>query len=172
MQREPGEVHQLHRLREQISIGDDGRHTEIHPNRRRGACREERVFESISEFPSIHYARPGRPYRYAWSMTSPPGWFIFDGLTRLDLETGAEQRFQYDAGIYASESPMVPRAGATAEDDGYLVSFLTDENAGRSECVILDAQAIENGPIARIALPHKLCSGTHSCWAARERLTA
>ena len=63
--------------------------------------------------------------------------------------------------------PFAPRIGASAEDDGYLVSFIIDENTGTSECVLLDAQRIQDGPICRIALPHKLCSGTHSCWADR-----
>jgi carotenoid cleavage dioxygenase len=57
-----------------------------------------------------------------------------------------------------------------AEDDGYLVSFITDENTGTSECVLLDARDIAAGPVCRIALPHKLCSGTHSCWADRAQL--
>src|SRR5262249_61685981 len=89
---------------------------------RTGPCREERLFEAISEFPSIHYARPGRRHRYVWSMTAPRGWFLFDGIVRYDLETGAEQRWAYPAGVYASESPMAPRppraGGRGAEDDG------------------------------------------------------
>ena len=51
-------------------------------------------------------------------MTAPAGWFLFDGLVRYDLETGATQRYQFPDGVYASESPMAPRPGATAEDDG------------------------------------------------------
>jgi carotenoid cleavage dioxygenase-like enzyme len=74
------------------------------------------------------------------------------------------------AGRYASEAPFAPRIGSTREDDGYLVSFVTDENTGTSECILLDAAHIEDGPVCRIALPHKLCSGTHSCWADRTRL--
>ena len=44
---------------------------------------------------------------------------------------------------------------------------ITDENTGTSECILLDAAHIEDGPVCRIALPHKLCSGTHACWADR-----
>ena len=40
---------------------------------------------------------------------------------------------------------------ATDEDDGYLVSFVTDENNGTSECVLLDAKHIQDGP----GLPHR-----------------
>jgi carotenoid cleavage dioxygenase len=57
---------------------------------------------------------------------------------------------------------------AKSEDDGYLVSFLIDENHGTSECVLIDAKALEAGPVVRIALPHKLSSGTHSVWADRD----
>jgi carotenoid cleavage dioxygenase-like enzyme len=139
---------------------------------RTGACREEQLFESISEFPSIHYARPGRRHRYVWSMTAPRGWFLFDGLVRYDLETGAEQRWPYPAGVYASEAPMAPRPGATAEDDGWLVTFTTDVARDRSECHVFDAARIADGPVARIALPARISSGTHACWAPASALTA
>ena len=84
-----------------------------------------------------------------------------------DLETGQSWRVDLPDGRYGSEAPFAPRIGATEEDDGYLVSFITDENTGRSECVLIDVRRFEEGPVARIALPHKLCSGTHAVWADR-----
>jgi len=137
---------------------------------RTGRCTEERLFDDVSEFPSIHHARPGRRYRYAWAMTAPPGWFLFDGLIRLDLETGARQSFRYPDGVYASEAPMAPRPGGTAEDDGYLVTFVTDVPRDRSECHVFDAARLGDGPIARIALPARIASGTHACWAPASSL--
>ncbi len=129
---------------------------------RTGGCREERLFDEVSEFPSIHPAHQSRPYRYAWSMTAPPGWFLFDGLVRLDLHTGARQAFRYPAGTYASESPMAPRSAA--EDDGYVVTFVTDVPRDRSECHVFDAAHLADGPIARLALPARISSGTHATW--------
>ena len=61
-----------------------------------------------------------------------------------------------------------PGVGAADEDDGYLVTFLIDETKGRSECAIIDAKRFE--VVCRLALPHKLSSGTHSVWAGREML--
>ena len=61
----------------------------------------------------------------------------------------------------------MPRIGAKDEDDGYLVSFIIDENAGTSECILIDCKRFDEGPVVRIALPHKICSGTHSAWADR-----
>ena len=110
----------------------------------------------------------GRKYRYVYSTVTKPGWFLFTGFVKHDLETGESWEYNLPAGQYASEAPFAPRANATAEDDGYLISFIIDEGAGRSECAILDARRIEDGPICRIALPHKLCSGTHACWTDRK----
>lgn len=133
-----------------------------------GRCTEQRLFDDISEFPSLNYYKPGRKHRYAWSMTAPKGWFLFDGLVRYDMETGAQQRFQYETGVYASEAPMAPKPaqpGANAEDAGWLVTFTTDLERDRSECHVFDASQIDAGPIAKIALPQRISSGTHACWA-------
>jgi carotenoid cleavage dioxygenase len=136
-----------------------------------GKCREERLFDDISEFPSIHYARPGREHRYVWSMTAPKGWFMFDGIVRYDLETGAQQRFRYPEGVYASEAPMAP-SGDGAEDAGWLTTFVTDVVRDRSECHVFDAAHVDAGPIAKIALPARISSGTHACWAPGDLLRA
>jgi carotenoid cleavage dioxygenase len=135
-----------------------------------GATKEETLSDRIMEFPMINAQHAGRPYRYTYNMTTEPGWFLFDGIVKVDLDTGAEQRYAFGPGIFGSETPMAPRADTTAEDDGYLVTFTTDMNENRSECLVLDAADITTGPIARIRLPERICSGTHSCWAPRTRL--
>jgi carotenoid cleavage dioxygenase len=132
-----------------------------------GATREERLDDRVLEFGTFNQRYAGRPYRYAYSTTAKPGWFLFNGFVKHDLETGRSWSYRLPDGIYASESPFVPRIGAVDEDDGYLVSFLIDDINGRSECVLIDARRIEDGPVVRIALPHKLCSGTHAVWADR-----
>jgi carotenoid cleavage dioxygenase len=132
-----------------------------------GSTREERLSDRIVEFGTFNPRHAGRKYRYVYSTVTQPGWFLFTGYVKHDLETGQEWTFDLPPGWYASETPFAPRPNAAAEDDGYLISFLIDENGGRSECAILDARRIEDGPICRIALPHKLCSGTHACWADR-----
>jgi len=135
-----------------------------------GTTREERLSDRIMEFGMINQRFAGRKYRYAFSTVSKPGWFLFTGFVKNDLETGKSTEYLLPEGRYASEAPFAPRIGSVDEDDGYLVSFITDENTGTSECVLLDARRIEEGPVVRIALPHKLCSGTHSCWADRALL--
>ena len=65
---------------------------------------------------------------------------------------------------------MVPRQGATLEEDGYLITFLIDENSRGSELAILDASDITKGPIARARLPHKISSGVHATWVEHSQL--
>ncbi len=72
-------------------------------------------------------------------MTGEPGWFLFDGLVKHDLQTGREQRYALRRGRVRQRDAVRPRAGATAEDDGYLITFTTDLARDCSECLVFDA---------------------------------
>ena len=63
-----------------------------------------------------------------------------------------------------SEAGICTPAG-DGGDDGYLVTFVTDMNDDRSECVLYEANDMEAGPVCRIMLPHRISSGTHATWA-------
>jgi carotenoid cleavage dioxygenase len=130
-----------------------------------GATHERRLDERLLEFGMVNAEYWGRPYRYSYNMLAHPGSFLFDGILRYDHRTGASQQYLFGEGRYGSESPMAPCHDSQFEDDGYVVSFVTDTHTGQSECVVLDARQIDAGPVARIILPHKISSGTHACWA-------
>jgi carotenoid cleavage dioxygenase-like enzyme len=139
-------------------------------NLKTGRTAEEFLDDSYLEFGMINAQRGGRPYRYAYTMTAEPGWFLFNGLTRFDAQTGAKQEWRFPKGVFASESPMAPRPGATAEDDGHVLSFVTDMNTDTSECHVFDASDVSAGPVARIVLPERISSGTHTVWAPEDTL--
>ncbi len=141
-------------------------------NLKTGETMEERLSDRIVEFGMINPAYLMDKSRYVWSTTTRPGWFLFNGYCRHDTQTGEEQVFELPEGVYASESPMIPRKDASAEDDGYLITFLIDENKGSSECAILDASDVSKGPICRIALPHKISSGVHATWVEHSQLAS
>ncbi|MEM6585303.1 MAG: carotenoid oxygenase family protein, partial [Pseudomonadota bacterium] len=139
-------------------------------NLKTGETREERLSDRIVEFGMINSKHLMQPNRYTWHTTTKRGWFLFNGYVRHDTQTGEEQVYELPEGVFASESPIVPRKGATAEDDGYLVTFLIDENTATSELAILDAGDITKGPICRARLPHKISSGVHSTWVEHDQL--
>jgi len=90
---------------------------------------------------------------------------MLTGITKHNVKTGESVSLVNGPERYSSEAPFAPKIGGTDEDDGYLLSFITDMAKDRSECIILDAKHIEEGPVATILLPHRICSGTHSFWA-------
>ncbi|MGB3354250.1 MAG: carotenoid oxygenase family protein [Mycobacterium sp.] len=135
-----------------------------------GAVREEQLSDSITEFGMINSGYAGRDYRYTYAATAKPGWFLFDGLVRHDLQTGTEQRYTFGDGVFGSETAMAARVGSSAEDDGYLVTLTTDLGADASYCLVFDAARVDDGPVCRIALPERISSGTHSTWAPGSEL--
>ena len=133
---------------------------------RTGETKEEVLSDRIQEFGMINGRFGGRRYRYSYNALPAEGWFGFEGIAKMDLEKGSEETLELPEGVYASETVMAPRIGSSAEDDGYLVTFTMDLNADRSECWILDAAQPSDGPIAKVALPERICSGTHAFWHA------
>ncbi|MGI8331199.1 carotenoid oxygenase family protein [Actinomadura scrupuli] len=135
-----------------------------------GQCKEERLTDTVSEFGVLNHTYGGHRHRYTYAASGVKGWFLFDGLIRHDLLTGAEERYRLPEGVYGSEPAMAPRTGSTGEDDGYLVTLTTDMNEDRSECLIFDAARVADGPLARVRLPERISSGTHATWAAGDSL--
>ncbi len=141
-------------------------------NMKTGETREERLDDRTLEFGIPNQRYGGVKYRYAYSAVPEPYRFSFTGYCKHDLDTGKSWTVDLGPGRFGSEAGFAPRLNASAEDDGYLVSFVTDLNERRSECVLLDATDIESGPVARIILPHQISSGTHATWAHGEDIRA
>ncbi len=141
-------------------------------NLRTGETIEQRLDDRVLEFGIINNQYGGVKYRYAYSAVSKPGWFLFTGLVKHDLDS--EDSWTIDFGLerYGSEPGFAPRIGATEEDDGYLVTFVTDMVEDRSECVLYDARRPGDGPVCRIILPARIPSGTHATWAQGETIRA
>lgn len=141
-------------------------------NLKTGETVEEKLYDDeIVEFGTINQQIAGEKHRYVYSVVGEDGWFLFTGLIKHDLETGTTQHYDFGENRFGSEAPFIPRIGAVDEDDGYIISFITDMNLNRSECVILDAKNLEAGPVCQIILPHRICSGTHAVWANADELS-
>lgn len=134
-------------------------------NLKTGAVSESHLDDRLLEFGSFNQTYGGEKSRYLYSTFTKPGWFLFEGLVKHDFETGKSETLNFGEGRFGSEAPFAPRVGARSEDDGYIVSFITDMGENRSECVLIDAQNIADGPVCRIILPHRISSGTHATWA-------
>lgn len=140
-------------------------------NLRTGQTTEYELDDVNTEFPTINTAVLGQKSRYAYNVSlTNDKTLLFDGIVKYDTEKDSSERFSFGNGRYGSEAPFAARPNPTSEDDGYLLSFIYDEREDRSELLILDAQNITDGPVARVIIPQRIPYGFHACWVPGERL--
>ena len=69
------------------------------------------------------------------------------------------QRWSPGRDSYCQEPIFVPRPESSAEDDGWILAPVFRSASCTTDLVILDAQALEKGPVATIHLPHHIPIG-------------
>ncbi|MCB9540331.1 MAG: carotenoid oxygenase family protein [Myxococcales bacterium] len=135
-------------------------------NLRTGETQEGPLDDAHTEFPMIAPGALGRRNRWAWHQQIPHAVpATFDALVKYDLTDGSATRYRYGEGVYGSEAPFAPRPGATDEDDGWLLTFVTDVKDWSSACWVFDARDVEAGPVAKVKLPRRVPAGFHAAWA-------
>ena len=136
-------------------------------NLKTGAVQEQPLDDRPCEFPRVNEQYLGRQTRYGYAgKSAPTAMPKFDGLIKFDLDGHRTQTHHFGAGRYGGEGVFVPRPGAIAEDDGWLMTFVHDEAHDTSELVILSTQAMTDEPIARILMPQRIPYGFHGTWIA------
>lgn len=138
-------------------------------NLKTGQTHEEDLDDEVTEFPMVNGRYKGRGNRYVYNALMKPDWQVV-GLKKYDWQTGQTQRWEAPAGCYVSEAPFAPRDGSQAEDDGYLVTFITNLGTGKGECAVFDAREVSRGPLCRIILPHHIPMGAHAVWTPASAL--
>lgn len=136
-------------------------------NMRTGEIRQRQLDDRLGEFPIINQDYTGRKSRWSYNVSMAPEELQrFDGLIKYNLETGASEVSMHPPGWGGSEAGFAPRVGAVDEDDGYVISFVTDPVSAKSEVHVIAAKNFADGPIARIPLPGRVPAGFHGTWAA------
>lgn len=137
-----------------------------------GAVVDEQLDDFASEFPRVNEQHLGRPTRYGYTAQSAPRAMpLFDGLIKYDLLTGSSQTHEFGRRRYGGEGVFVPRPGATAEDDGWLLTFVYDELEDTSELVVVSAMDMTSSPLARIQLPKRVPYGFHGTWVSQAQMS-
>ena len=132
-------------------------------NLKTGATREKPLDDTITEFPRINTAQVGRKGRYGYASVAL-GRTLFDGYLKYDLLTGKSVHHKMPKGIMVGEGVFVPKPGAKAEDDGWLIGYGYDKATNKSEFHILDAQNFSAAAVARVLLPVRVPYGLHGTW--------
>ncbi|MGD9539141.1 MAG: carotenoid oxygenase family protein [Alphaproteobacteria bacterium] len=132
--------------------------------RPRGDAGEQTVGAEAAEFPRVAPGVVGRRYRHVYSLGASD-WDWFTAVVKRDLESGERQVFDYGADYIAEEHVFVPRPGAAAEDDGWLIGTALDIARGVTTLNLFDARKPAGGPLARAVLPYALPLGFHGIFA-------
>jgi carotenoid cleavage oxygenase len=128
-----------------------------------GQLGETVLEERGCEFPRFNDAVGGRHYRYGYSvaMQAP---LQYGPAFKHDVTTGRTEIHDYGPGRATQEPVFVAREGATAEDDGWILSYVHDADRDAADVVILDAQGFTDDPVATIRLPVRVPFGFHGNW--------
>ncbi|MFD0852563.1 carotenoid oxygenase family protein, partial [Actinomadura adrarensis] len=153
-------------------VGAPGRGTE--PNARsytrrwiidleRGHADEQIIDDLAVEFPTLNEDYLGFEHRYQYAITFPDqdgnGGY---GIVKYDRATGARRVHQSGDARLPSEAVFVPAENATNEDDGYLLTVISDLKQDSSRLLVLDASGFDQ--IAAVHLPRRVTAGIHGSW--------
>lgn len=136
-----------------------------------GTVSGRQLNDVVCEYPRIDERRAGLPYQYAFvAAEGGPGTgdLSHRALGRCDLRTGEMRLWRPGGRRTVSEPVFVAREGETKEGSGWLLATVYDEDRDASAMVVLDAEAIESGPVAVAQLDHRVPAGFHGIFVPRQ----
>lgn len=133
----------------------------------------EKLDDHYVDFPTINNEKLGQAYRFGYaphidteilSKKQIPNYF--PSLIQYDLAKNNHKIHQFKPGCYGGEAAFIPSGNGQSELDGYVVTFVYNENTQTSDFVIIDPNNFQSEPIATIHLPVRVPSGFHGNWIA------
>jgi all-trans-8'-apo-beta-carotenal 15,15'-oxygenase len=120
-----------------------------------GTTREARLF-GVSEFPRVAPQVVSARHRKLAVLGAGQGQdLILNTVNLIDTDSGKVDSYAFGAGWAVEEHVLVPRRGARAETDGYLVGVAQDTRRAQTVLTVFDATNIQAGPMALARLPYR-----------------
>lgn len=146
--------------------------TEIRLNLRTGTSIRRPVLSSTDhmnlEVGMVNKNKLGRKSQYAYLAIAEP-WPKVSGFAKVDLLTGNVQRFIYGESKFGGEPYFLSReTNSEREDDGYILSYVHDEQASESELLIINAADMRLE--ATVKLPSRVPYGFHGTFIESKEL--
>jgi carotenoid cleavage dioxygenase len=113
------------------------------------------------------------PYRYGFLNCPNPHVEGRGGatLTRFDHQTRTDTYFDFGTSASLAEACFAPRSATAREGEGYLMAVKTNNNEnGRGDLVIMDAEHLGDGPVATVRLPIRATGQIHGWWVPEAQL--
>ncbi|GAB2271625.1 carotenoid cleavage dioxygenase 4 [Dionaea muscipula] len=131
------------------------------------------------ELATINPAYIGKKNKYVYAGIVDPAPKI-SGVVKLDLTKAGSDQWDctvatrmYDTESYGSEPFFVardPENKEVEEDDGYLVSYVHNEETGESKFIVMDAKSPSLEIVASIKLPQRVPYGFHGLFIREKDL--
>ncbi|PRQ09440.1 carotenoid oxygenase family protein [Enhygromyxa salina] len=132
-----------------------------------GLAREDLLDDGMAEFPRVDDRRLGSPTRVAYlGSFAAREAFAFDGVRRVDLDSGAVLERRYPPGWCGGEVSVAPLGDA--EDEVALLTFVSEEDGDASELWVMAGRDLE--VLARLAIPTRVPAGFHTQWVGADAL--
>lgn len=162
-----GRIDEAKTARRIATLGMDARLWRYRMNVKTGEAREECLDPDLNvEFPTYDSARTGRKTRFGYLVDHDPEILRWTGIRKFDTDTG-ECLGAFSDGhdeCWYSEPWFAPADGQSSEDHGYVVSFVWNDRTRQQQLQVFDALDLDQGPVARIHIPHRMPPGFHACW--------
>ena len=135
--------------------------------------KSERLNDLPCEFPRLDERLTGRAYRYGYfACDNNPRVKVggFNGIGRVDHRTGRTEIYDVGEACATNEPIFVPRSDDAPEGAGYLLANVYEANRNATHLVILDAENVAAGPLAKAYLDHRVPFGFHGNWCPEATL--
>nr|XP_043638565.1 9-cis-epoxycarotenoid dioxygenase NCED6, chloroplastic-like [Erigeron canadensis] len=111
----------------------------------------------------------GRKTRFAYFAIVEP-WPKCSGMAKVDVETGHVSKLFYGNQRFGGETCFVPigNIGDHKEDEGYIMSYVRDEEKEMSELVIVDVSSMKQ--VGMVRLPTRVPYGFHGIFVTTQDL--
>lgn len=95
--------------------------------------------------------------------SQPKNEEYFDGIGHLEPDSGHTNLIKFDQGYYPMEPIYVPNP----EGSGWILTVVFDGNQDQSSLQILQADALQAGPVCVLELPEIIPFGFHGTWKSK-----
>ncbi|MFK8049399.1 MAG: carotenoid oxygenase family protein [Halioglobus sp.] len=129
----------------------------------KGTVTETQLDDRVVDFPRVCDTVVGLKNQFGYCAAFAPKLPVAEGYIKYDLDRDSSE-FHPLHGGQGSEPVFVKDPDGTAEDDGWVLSYVFQPELNQSEVVIVDSRNFEADPIARIQLPVRVPAGFHGNW--------
>jgi carotenoid cleavage dioxygenase len=133
-----------------------------------GAATEQKLLDTFMDFPKIDERKQGVEHRIDYGLRLVEANADYplhpDAIIKYDRKNGATDVWDCGYGVQPDEALFVPDPNDNGEDAGWLISMVYNRAEGISEVVVLNAQQLSKGPIARVKMPRRVPFGFHGLW--------